>query len=104
MSVKEVNEVEMKDLLGSHDDKMFSITFEKRTNGELRDMTCRKGVKKGVTGAGRKGWDESSKKGLMTVYDMNKVDKNGRGAFRMINLDSVRRFKLNGQEYRVKRS
>jgi len=81
--------------------EMFYIEFIKRTTGELRKMTCRRHVKKGVTGAGRKGWDKSSSDGLLTVYDMNKKTADKRGAFRMINLDSIVRFKVKGQEYRV---
>lgn len=34
--------------------RFFSVTFIKRTTGSKRRMICRSGVKKGVTGEGRK--------------------------------------------------
>ena len=36
-----------------HSGRVFSVTFVKRTNGEIRDMNCRGGVSKGAFSAGR---------------------------------------------------
>ena len=50
----------------------FSISFVKRTTGELRSMTARRGVSKGVKGVGLK--YSPSDKGLLVVFDVNKID------------------------------
>ena len=63
--------------------KIFGVSFIKRSTGELRHMTARLGVKKGVTGEGLK-YDPESRQ-LMTVYDMQK-----RG-HRMVNTETLSR-------------
>ena len=63
--------------------KIFGVSFVKRSTGELRHMTARLGVKKGVTGEGLK-YDPESRQ-LMTVYDMQK-----RG-HRMVNTETLSR-------------
>ncbi len=61
--------------------KIARVTFVKRTDGTQRDMVCRTGVKKGVTGRGA-AYDPESK-GLVTVFDMQKQ------AFRTIPCENV---------------
>lgn len=50
------------------DGRIFTVTFKKRTNGEIRTMTCRLGVKKHLAG-GEKAFSDKEK-GLITVFDM----------------------------------
>jgi len=86
--------------------QFFSVRFTKRSNGEIRDMTARFGVKKGVSGVGRKGWkegDTAKNYGLLSVYDVNKITAEGdtKGAFRMIPIENIISLKVNGEEYIV---
>lgn len=73
--------------------RVFGVTFVKRTNGEVRDMNCRGGVKKGVTGVGMS-YDPTSHS-LITVYDMQKGD------FRHINCDTITRVTMDGVTFTV---
>jgi len=72
--------------------RIFGVTFVKRSNGEVRDMTCRLGVKKYLAG-GELGFD-IVEKGLLPVYDLKAED------YRMINLDTVTEIRANGQVYK----
>lgn len=58
----------LKKLVG--DGKIFSCRFIKRSDGTVRRMVARTGVKIGVTGKGS-AYDPEAK-GLLTVYDMEK--------------------------------
>lgn len=71
--------------------KIFTVTFRKRTTGELRTMNAMRGVRKGVTGEGLP--FDPSKKNLLTVYDMKK-----RG-HRFVNLDEVISFTANRKKF-----
>ena len=75
----------------ARDGRVFTVEFVKRTTGEWRTMTCRRGVKKGVTGVGM-AYDPLSR-GLFTVYDMQKK------AFRHINLKDLRALVMDGKRY-----
>lgn len=55
----------IKDLIKSTKGKFFVITFIK-ANGDLRRMTARTGVKKGLSGVG-KGWEKDN---VIDVYDV----------------------------------
>ena len=79
--------------------KIFSVVFIKRTNNEVRTMVCRRGVKKGVKGVGHSYKPEE--KNLLCVYDMQKIEAGSdeRGAFRMINLESLVSLKFEGVNY-----
>ena len=59
----------------------FSAIFIKKTNGEVRHMTCRFGVKKYVNGKGLK--FNPTSKGLMVVWDSVKKD------YRMLNVNNL---------------
>jgi hypothetical protein len=72
--------------------KIFGVTFIKRSTGEVREMTCRLGVKKGTVG-GELPFCPIEKR-VLPVYDLVKLD------FRMINLDTVTELRANGQVYR----
>jgi hypothetical protein len=73
--------------------RVFSVTFVKRTNGEIRDMNCRGGVSKGVSGVGR--YYDPADHNLISVFDM-KV-----GAFRHINCNTITRVTANGVTFTV---
>lgn len=70
---------------------IFSVQFVKK-DGSLRDMVCRKGVRKGVKGTGA-GYGEGAIKPLRTVFDMKKA------AFRMIPTDRIVRLKVKGRTF-----
>lgn len=70
---------------------IFHVKFVKRTNGEIRDMVCRLGVAKDLTGEGMK-YDPIDK-GLLTVYDMQKR------AYRSVPLDSIINISIRGEYY-----
>ena len=79
--------------------KIFSVVFVKRTNNEVRTMICRRGVSKGVKGVGHSYKPEE--KNLLCVYDMQKINEGSteRGAFRMINLETLISLKFEGVGY-----
>ena len=81
---------------------IFGVKFNKRTNGEDRQMQCRLHVRKGVLGTGSsKRWQEDIRCNLITVFDMNKRTERGQGAFRRINLERVEWVRIKGMEIRV---
>ena len=71
--------------------RFFTVEFIKRTTGELRVMTCRSGVSKGVKGVGL-AFDPAAK-GLLVVYD---VRAHGH---RMINLSGLRAVRMDGERF-----
>jgi hypothetical protein len=71
--------------------RIFSVTFIKRTTGEVRKMNAMRGVRKGVTGQGLP--FDPSEKNLLTVYDMKK-----RG-HRFVNLNDVISFTANRKKF-----
>jgi len=73
--------------------KIFGVRFIKRTNGEMRTMSARRGVTKGVNGQGLK-YDPESKQ-LLTVYDMHKQ------GYRMINTNDIMNLRINGNLYMI---
>ena len=91
MITKKISPTEVEATIAKAGSRFFSVTFVKRTDNSIREMNCRRGVKKGVKGGGRK----TRKPGLLSVYDM--VEK----GFRTINLSGVKRVRIAGVEYRV---
>lgn len=91
------------------DGRIFTVDFVKRGDGTIRTMSARRGVKKGVTGAGQS-YDPKTKN-LLTVYDMQKLDPSAphnkgkstdemeKGAFRNINLEALVALRMGGQSY-----
>ena len=71
--------------------KIFGVSFIKRTTGQTRHMSARRGVRKDVNGEGLKYNPES--KQLLTVYDMNKK------GHRMLNTETLYRLVLKGNSY-----
>jgi hypothetical protein len=82
-------------LIDATDGKWFTVTFIKRTDGTLRTMTCRTGVKKYVNGVGL-AYDPKSLN-LRSVWVANE-GKEGADAYRSINLETVTEIKANGKE------
>lgn len=72
---------------------IFSVQFIKRTTGEVRDMVCRLGVAKDLTGEGLK-FDPVAKK-LLTVWD---VQKKG---YRSIPLDAIQKIVVRGETFEL---
>ncbi len=73
------------------DGGIFSVEFIKRTDGSLRKMVCRLGVKKHLKG-GTKAYD-TKKQNLLTVFDMEKK------GYRSIPVEAVRSLSVNGQSF-----
>ena len=73
--------------------QFFSVGFIKRGDGSLRNMNCRKGVKKGLSGKGQK-YNPASKN-LVCVYDV-KIEEP-----RMITLDNIKTISMRGRKYKV---
>jgi hypothetical protein len=70
--------------------QFFSICFVKRTNGQVREMTC----KRAAVPIGEWGMRyDPTGKGLLVVWDTQVRD------FRMVSLDRVRWLKMGGQTF-----
>ena len=70
---------------------IFSVTFIKRTTGELRKMVCRRGVKRHLAGGELK--YKPKNLGLLSVYDMEKQ------AYRSTSCEAIQEVHLKGQHY-----
>jgi len=79
-------------LIAAQNGRICSVTFIKRTTGELRTLTGRSGVRKGLKGGTLR--YNPAEKGLIPFYDM----RDGR---RMIDANTIREVKANGKEYVV---
>lgn len=68
----------------SFGDRIFSVTFIKRTNGEIRQMLCRRGVTLGQNHPNSSEHHRQDRDGdLLTVFDIQKRQ------YRRIPLDAV---------------
>ena len=74
--------------------KWFGVTVEKKTDGTIRRMCARGGVKAGVTGVGLK-FDPATKR-VLGIWDRAKRN------FRFINLDGIKEVRVLGIRYIVK--
>lgn len=92
MNNKKITQEQAAELMKSTEGRIFSVTFQKK-DGSERDMVCRLGVTKHLKG-GELAY-EPAEYDLMTVFDLQ---KNG---YRMINLDTVKRVKVDGEEFQV---
>jgi len=72
--------------------QIFSVRFKKRSNGQIRDMTARLGVKPNNPSSNPRSWNPADHD-LLCVYDMQKQD------YRMISLNTTTRLRAGGQEY-----
>ena len=79
----------IRDRIQTAQNTIFSIEFIKK-DGTVRNMVARLNVKKGVNGKGLS-YDPIAK-GLLPVWDLQK------NAFRMINLKTVTKLQIKGEE------
>lgn len=79
-------------LIKSTNGSIFSVSFTK-VDGSVRDMVCRLGVKKGITGKGMA--YDPTELDLLPVWDMSKH------AYRMVKLDTLKAVKVDGRAYSV---
>ena len=103
----------VRELIQSAGNKIFAVTFIKRSDGSKRKMVCRRHVQKpsyakvpnGQVSYKRK--EQDKKNDLMTVFSCNDLrynhqDKlNGRGNWKSIPLDSIIRLKINGEIFKI---
>ena len=94
-NMKIINKKQAVEKILAEHKKIFGVTFIKK-DGSERDMVCRLGVKKGVTGEGMN--YDPALHALLPVFDMTK------DAFRMIQLKTITRLTINGKNYRVKQT
>lgn len=74
-------------------DKIFTVTYTKRTDNSKRVMNCRLGVSKKVSGKGMS-FDPKSND-LIVVYDMQK-----RG-YRMVSIEGILELKIAGNSFEI---
>jgi hypothetical protein len=79
--------------------RVFSVVFRKRTDGTLRKMNARIGVRKGVKGVGMA--YDATQAGLITVHTMAGDQDDDGGGHRNIPADGIRWLKIGGVEYFV---
>ena len=99
---------QVKKIIKNVGNKLFAVTFIKRTNGEIRKMVCRKNVftpQYAKSSNGKKSYNAKDYD-LLTVFDVNSLKYNskdklcGRGNWKNIPLDGIIRIKVNGEIYR----
>lgn len=73
--------------------RIFSVYFRKKTTGEMREMTCRCGVKAHLSG-GDLPYDPKPKL-LLPVFDVQI------GEYRMVNLRSLVSFNIGGETFLI---
>ena len=74
--------------------RIFSVNFTKK-NGEPRAMTCRTGVTKHLTGAGRV--YNPSDYGLVGVFEM----KRNQSGYKMVNINTLSHAQIDGRSYEL---
>ena len=85
---------------------IFNVTFIKRTNGEVRSMNARLGVKRGQNGVGLA--FNAKQKNLIVCYDVQKAqgmtdEQASKTSYRMINCDSITDLNLKGVSYSIEK-
>ncbi len=89
--MKTITKEQAKEQIFNTKGKIFNVKFIKK-DGTLRDMTCRREVKKGVKGIGMA--YNPSDYNLIPVYDMSK-------GFRMINAATIKEVTINKNSFNV---
>ncbi len=80
-------------MLKSTKGRLFTVLFVRRSDGNLRQMNCRTGVKKGVKGTGK---PVDPKHRLITVWDMKAE------GFRSIPEEGIKEIKFQNELYIVR--
>jgi hypothetical protein len=88
-----ITKAQVEPLLKGTKGKFFTITFKKRTNGNIRVMNARLGVRAYLKG-GTLPYNAAAKN-LLPVFDVNKKK------YRAIPLDGISQIKLGNQIYNV---
>ena len=97
----------LREFLRSTSGRMMHVSFVKRSTGEVREMTCRTGVKKHLVDPEAPPdpvlVEQDKRCALLRVFDINAIDrKTGRkGAYRMIALDGLKSIKAGGEKFDV---
>ena len=86
------------ELIAQTNGSFFNVSFIKRTTGELRNMTCRTGVMKYVSGVGMKYNREEHN--LLGVWVSNE-GLAGKEAYRSISIEGITTLKIKGIQYDV---
>jgi len=73
--------------------RIFSVYFRKKTNGEMREMNCRRGVKAHLSG-GDLPYDPKTKL-VLPVFDLQKKE------YRMVNLRGLVSFNIGGETFLI---
>ena len=79
-------------ILSANNGRFFSVRFWKK-DGSLRKMTCKRVVKKAISGKGAK--YNALERGYLPVYDVKNK------GYRTINFNTLNRFKMDGVDYLV---
>ena len=89
------------DHVATNKGETVGVHFIKK-DGTFRSMSCRFGVKKHLKG-GVRSWSRKDYPHLMTVFDMNAKsrDRDTKGDYRTINLDTVKFVTMGGNHYDV---
>ena len=77
----------------------FSVVFTKRTTGEERSFTCRRGVRKYLKGGELK-YDPTAAR-LMTVWipETHRSEGDKSNGYRMVPVENISEIKANGHTY-----
>lgn len=87
-----ITKEQAKEMIFASKGKIFTATFVKK-DGTIREMTCRREVKKGVKGVGLA--YDPAKFELIPVFDMKKE------GFRMIQAKTITNLNINGEKFEV---
>lgn len=79
------------DFIRNTDGKIFSVKFRKRTTGEVRQMTCRTGVKSRLAENPTKPGIDFKKNDLIAVFDMQA------DGYRSIPIEGIFEIKMDGE-------
>lgn len=87
------------EILNNYHNRIVTVVFVKRSNGEVRTLNGMLNVKKYVTGVGMN--YDPSKKDLCTIFDLQVAAKlppeKKANAYRMVNLEKVMEIRCDGQ-------
>jgi hypothetical protein len=89
----EITKEQAEDMIRNSNGKIFTVTFIKRTDGSLRVMNARLGVKKYLKG-GTLPYDAKDYN-LIPVFDLQKNE------YRIVNLETMQTLKIGGIVYKI---
>lgn len=92
-AVSTVSWEEAREIMRANKNKIFTVTFKKRSDGSTRVMNCRIGVKKYLHGGELPYWPDDHN--LVPVFDMKKKQ------YRMVSADSLQTLKVGNNVYMI---